>query len=125
MRQMKRIEIHHSHSSVERRKITRNPVSFGLMYSGINEQDDVLLGDGMVIDLSEGGLGIRGNHPVQVGMELTLFLYSPDAEEPMFILEGMVTWATGSLFGVALKEFSLHDGTRLRSFLCAHSVARA
>jgi hypothetical protein len=99
VKQMRPSVTHHSHSSIERRRIARTPVSFGLMYSGLNE-DDVLLGDGTVVDLSEGGLGIRGNSPVQVGMELTLFLYLPNGEDPLFILEGIVTWTKDYLFGI-------------------------
>jgi hypothetical protein len=124
VKQMRPSVTHHSHSSIERRRIARTPVSFGLMYSGLNE-DDVLLGDGTVVDLSEGGLGIRGNSPVQVGMELTLFLYLPNGEDPLFILEGIVTWTKDYLFGISLKEHSLLDGDRLRSFLFAQSVGQA
>lgn len=93
------------------------------MYSGIKE-DDVLIGDGSAVDLSEGGLGIRGNRPVNVGMELTLFLYLLDDEEPLFISEATVAWTAGTLFGVELKEVSLRDGDRMLSFLRAQSVGQ-
>lgn len=102
----------------------RSCVSFGLMYSGING-DDVLIGDGNAVDLSEGGLGIRGNCPVNIGMELTLFLYLLDEEEPLFVSEATVVWTAGSLFGVELKEVSLRDGDRMLSFLRAQSVGQA
>ena len=102
----------------------RSCVSFGLMYSGING-DDVLIGDGSAVDLSEGGLGIRGNCPVNIGMELTLFLYLQDEEEPLFVSEATVVWTAGSLFGVELKEVSLRDGDRMLSFLRAQSVGQA
>lgn len=112
---------HRSQMSVEQRRIPRTPVSFGLMYSGIS-RNDVLIGDGTVIDLSEGGLGIRGDQPVNVGMELTMFLYLPDGNDPLFVLETSVAWTTGSLFGVTFKKLSLREGNRLRSFLRAQSV---
>jgi hypothetical protein len=73
MRQMKQIKHsdgRHSNRPIERRKIRRTSVSFGLMYSGLNGED-VLIGDGSVVDLSEGGVGIRGNCAVQIGMDLT------------------------------------------------------
>lgn len=127
MRQMKHVrrsETPYSSRSIERRKMGRTGISFGLMYSGING-DDVLLGDGSAVDLSEGGLGIRGNCPVTTGMELTLFLYLSDDEEPLFVLEGTVAWTAGALFGVDLKEVSLRDGDRMRSFLRAQSVGQA
>ena len=110
--------------SIERRRMRRTCASFGLMYSGLNE-DDVVIGDGNAVDLSEGGLGIRGNCPVTVGMELTLFLYLSDNEEPLFISESTVTWTAGSLFGVELKEVSHRDGDRMLSFLRAQSVGQA
>lgn len=127
MRQMKhlrRSEAPYSSHSIERRRMRRTCVSLGLMYSGING-DGVLIGDGSSVDLSEGGLGIRGNCPVNIGMELTLFLYLPDDEEPLFVLEATVAWTAGSLFGVELKEVSLRDGDRMRSFLRAQSVGQA
>jgi len=107
---------HSSSSSVERRRIARVPVSFKLMYSGII-RGDVLMGDGTVVDLSKGGLGIRGNYPVRVGMELTMFLYLPDGNDPLFVLEASVAWTSGNLFGVEFKKMCLREGNRLQSFL--------
>ncbi|NJL16313.1 MAG: PilZ domain-containing protein [Nitrospira sp.] len=75
--------------------------------------------------MSEGGVGIRGNYPVQVGTELTLFLYLPDEDDPLFILEATVVWSTGPLFGVALKELSLQEGDRMRVFLHTQSMGQA
>ena len=110
-------------STLERRRIARTPVSFGLMYSGLTD-DDVLMGDGTVVDLSKGGLGIRGNCPVKPGMELTMFLYLPDGNDPLFILEATVAWAVGRLFGVEFKKLSLREGSRLQSFLRTQSDLR-
>ena len=100
----------------------RTRASFGIMYSGINGED-VFIGDGSAVDLSEGGLGIRGNCPVRVGMELTLFLYLLDEDEPLFISEAMVAWTTGSLFGVEVKEISLNDADRMLSFLHDQTIS--
>ncbi|MBS0154715.1 MAG: PilZ domain-containing protein [Nitrospira sp.] len=119
-----RLEPHQSHRSIERRRLPRTSVSFGLMYSGISGED-VLIGDATVVDLSEGGLGLRGDIPVQIGMELTLFLYLPDRDEPLSILESTVVWSAGSLFGVTFRDLSLSDGERLRSFLHTQSVGQA
>ena len=115
---------HQSRGSIERRKGLRTKVSFGLMYSAMSGED-VLIGDGTVLDLSENGLSIRGDISLQMGMELTLFLYLPDREDPLFILEGRVAWSTGTLFGVVLDELCVRDGDRLRSFLQAQSVGQA
>jgi len=110
-----------SHKPVDYRSIPRTPVSFGLMYSGMVDDQEVLLGDGSVINLSKGGLGIRGNQPVRVGMELALFLYLPDGEDPLFILETRVAWADHCRFGVEFKKLSLREGSRLQSFLRTQS----
>lgn len=112
-----------SSQSIERRRMGRTCVSLGLMYSGVHGED-VLIGDGSVVDLSECGLGIRGNCPVNVGMELTLFLYLPNDEEPLFVSEATVAWTAGSLFGVEFKEASRCDCDRMRAYLCAQSVAQ-
>jgi hypothetical protein len=91
------------------------------MYSGIDGHD-VLIGDGSVVNLSKGGLGIRGNQPVGVGMELALFLYLPDGEDPLFVLEARVVWSHGRQFGVEFKKLSLREGNRLHAFLRAQSL---
>jgi len=119
-----RHESHHSHRSIERRGVLRKSVSFGLMYSGVSGEN-VLIGDGTVVDLSESGLGLRGDTPVQAGMEVTLFLYLPDRDEPLSILESMVAWSAGSLFGVMFKDLSLPDVERLRAFLHTQSIGQA
>ncbi|WHZ26801.1 MAG: hypothetical protein OJF51_001597 [Nitrospira sp.] len=62
---------------------------------------------------------------MKVGMELTLFLYFLDEEEPLFVSEAMVAWASESLFGVEVKEVSLHDGDRMLSFLHDLAVGQA
>lgn len=120
MKTHKQAEIDLSLIAMDRRDIPRSPVSFGLMYSGLHG-NDVLMGDGTVVDLSKGGLGIRGNQPVNVGMELTLFLYLPDGEDPLFVLESVVAWTGGRLFGVEFKKLSLREGNRLQAFLRAQS----
>ena len=124
IKQARRGEIQYSHRTIERRNMRRVSVSFGLMYSGFNGED-VLVGDGTVVDLSEGGIGIRGNSAVQVGMDLTLFLYLPYEEDPLFILEATVAWTAGHLFGVTLQELSLTEGNRMRVFLQEQSVGQA
>lgn len=107
---------HKSYLPSERRAIDRTPMAFGLMYSGLDDTD-VIMGDGTAIDLSPTGLGIRGNQPVKTGMDLTLFLYLPDQEEPLFIIQGQVAWASGHQFGVRLEQVPARERTRLHRFL--------
>lgn len=105
---------------VNRRQDPRPPVEFGLMYSAQDRSGEVLMGDGMVTDLSHHGLGIRGNTPVTPGMELTIFLYLPDGKDPLFVMETRVTWASGHRFGIEILKMNLRERNRLRYFLCSN-----
>jgi hypothetical protein len=87
------------------------------MYSSQDAGGEVLIGDGTVTDLSRLGLGIRGNTAVQTGMELTLFLYLPDGQDPLFVMEARVTWSAGHRFGVQITRMNLREQNRLRYFL--------
>lgn len=110
--------------AVNRRQDPRPPVEFGLMYSAQDRSGEILMGDGMVTDLSPTGLGIRGNASVTLGMELTIFLYLPDGQDPLFVMETRVAWTSGRRFGVEILKMNLRERTRLRYFLysnLAHS----
>lgn len=99
-----------------RRRNRRAPVEFGLMYSAQSRSGEVLMGDGMVTDLSATGLSIRGNTPVRPGMELMMFLYLP-GQDPLFMMETRVAWASGHRFGVEILKMNLREHNRLRYFL--------
>ena len=109
---------HHSPGSMERRQSSRVAMTFSLMYSAVSAHG-TLMSDGTVMDLSRNGLGIRGNHPVKVGMELSMLLYLPDGDDPLFVLEAAVAWKSGNRFGVEFKKINLREANRLRSFLHA------
>ena len=106
--------------TVNRRQAHRPPVEFGLMYSAQNRSGEVLMGDGMVTDLSPTGLGIRGNTPVRPGMELMIFLYLPDGQDPLFVMEARVAWTSGRRFGVEILKMNLRERNRLRYFLSSN-----
>ena len=106
--------------AVNRRQDLRPPVEFGLMYSAQDPSGEIIMGDGMVTDLSHHGLGIRGNTPVTRGMELTIFLYLPDGQDPLFVMEARVAWTSGRRFGVEILKMNLRERTRLRYFLCSN-----
>jgi hypothetical protein len=116
------IHYHYPHLSVERRHTARTPITFGLLYSGMSNMGE-LIGDGTVVALSRNGLDIHGNHSVRIGMELSLLLYLPDGDDPLFVLEATVAWATGNRFGVEFKKLNLREANRLRSFLQARSAS--
>jgi len=106
--------------AVNRRQDPRPPVEFGLMYSAQDRSGEILMGDGMVTDLSPTGLGIRGNTSVTPGMELTIFLYLPDGQDPLFVMETRVAWTSGRRFGVEILKMNLRERNRLRYFLCSN-----
>ena len=106
--------------AVNRRQAPRPPVEFGLMYSAQDPSGEVLMGDGMVTDLSHHGLGVRGNTQVTRGMELTIFLYLPDGKDPLFVMEARVAWTSGRRFGVEILKMNLRERNRLRHFLCSN-----
>jgi len=99
-----------------RRLHHRPPVEFGLMYTAQIGAGDVLMGDGIVTDVSPTGLGIRGNTPVRPGMELMMFLYLP-GQDPLFIIETRVAWTSGHRFGVEILDMNLRERNRLHYFL--------
>ncbi|MDP1769752.1 MAG: PilZ domain-containing protein [Nitrospirota bacterium] len=103
--------------AVNRRQSLRTQVEFGLMYSAQDRSGEVIMGDGMVTDLSHQGLSIRGNATVTLGMELTIFLYLPDGQDPLFVMESRVAWTSGRRFGVEVLNMGLREGNRLRHFL--------
>jgi hypothetical protein len=112
--------LHQTHPVCNRRVDARTPVEFGLMYSAMNDQDELIMGDGAVVNLSNKGLGIRGNMPVKRGLEMTLFLYLPDGQDPLFVMEARVAWSTGCQFGVEFLKMNLRERNRLRYFLCSN-----
>ena len=112
--------LHQARPVCNRRGESRVPVEFGLMYSALDERGDLIMGDGTVIDISNSGLGIRGNIAVKTGMEMTLFVYLPDGQDPLFVLEARVAWSAGHRFGVEILKMNLRERNRLRYFLCSN-----
>ena len=108
--------------AVNRRQHSRPPVEFGLMYSAQDRSGEVLIGDGMVTYLSPTGLGIRSNASVRLGMELTIFLYLPDGQDPLFVMETKVAWTSGRRFGVEILKMNLRERNRLSYFLRSNLV---
>ncbi|MCE9535299.1 MAG: PilZ domain-containing protein [Nitrospirae bacterium] len=105
--------------TVNRRERSRAPLECSLMYSAQHRSGEILMGNGIVTDLSHLGLGIRGNTVVMPGIELALFLYLPDGKDPLFVMETKVAWTSGRQFGVEIIGMGLREGNRLRHFLCS------
>lgn len=107
----------HPLPAANRREHLRLPATFCLMYSAQTTSGNVLIGDGTVTDLSSDGLGVQGNAAVQKEQELTMFLYLPDGQDPLFIMETRVAWSSGHRFGVKFSSMNLREKNRLRYFL--------
>ncbi len=100
----------------DRRHGNRTPALFSLLYSGM-DTGQMLIGDGIVTNLSSGGIGIRGNQSVTLGMEIALFIDLPGLEEPLCIAQSRVSWVAGHRFGVALGSLRLEEKKHLQFFL--------
>jgi hypothetical protein len=100
----------------ERRHGSRTPALFSLLYSGM-DSGQMLMGDGVVTNLSASGIGIRGNRSVKPGMELALFVDLPGVGEPLCIAQSRVSWVAGRRFGVELGTLKLEEQNHLRFFL--------
>ncbi|MDP3092895.1 MAG: PilZ domain-containing protein [Nitrospira sp.] len=105
----------------ELRRSERVTVSCHLTYSGFTE-NLLIVGEGTAIDISQEGVGIEGNQPVELGMRLTLCLALPDDEGPLFIDEVRVVWIKGSRFGVESVLIDPRSRLRLDHFLLSKKL---
>jgi hypothetical protein len=104
------------HRQADRRHGSRTPTLCSLTYSCM-DSDTMLIGDGVVTDLSSSGVGIRGNESVTPGMEVTLFIDLPGTTEPFCITQSKISWVNGSRFGVKMETLTLEEKNHLRFFL--------
>ena len=102
-----------------RRGTERVPAQFSLMYSGMSD-GRMLIGNGVVSNVSKSGIGILGNHPVKHGMDLSLFIDLPGIEEPICIAETRVSWVSGRRFGVEMIAAKLDVQNELRFYVWNH-----
>lgn len=122
---MKPASIAHPRRSLEkssrenRRGTERVSTQFSLMYSGMSG-GHMLIGNGIVSNISTSGIGIQGNHPVKLGMGLSLFIDLPGVEEPMCIAESRVSWVSGRRFGVEMIAPKLDVQNELRFYVWNH-----
>jgi hypothetical protein len=100
----------------DRRHGNRTPTLFFLIYFSM-ETGQMLIGEGIVTDLSSSGIGIRGNQSVTPGMEVTLFIDLPGTEEPFCITQSRVSWVEGCRFGVEMETLTFEEKNHLRFFL--------
>ena len=106
-------------SDDNRRGIERVPTQFSLMYSGMCD-GRMLIGNGVVRNISQEGIGIHGNQVVKLGMDLSLFIDLPGIEEPICIAESRVSWVSGRRFGVEMIAPRLEVQNELRFYVWNH-----
>ena len=106
-------------SEDNRRGTERVPTQFSLMYTGMCD-GHMLIGNGVVSNISKAGIGIRGNHLVKRGMDLSLFIDLPGVEEPICIAESRVSWVSGRRFGVEMITPKLEVQNELRFYVWNH-----
>lgn len=106
----------------DERRAFRSRVACRLTYSG-RRGHVVFVGEGLTIDISPRGLGVRGNQPVHVGMLLSLCLQVPGEPVPLFIEEARVMWVNQRRFGVELRRLALKNRLQLRRMLRSSDAA--
>jgi hypothetical protein len=111
-------------SQDNRRGTERVPAQFSLMYSGMHD-GRMLIGNGVVSNVSKSGIGILGNHLVTLGMDLSLFIDLPGVEEPICIAETRVSWVAGRRFGVEMLSPELDVQNELRFYVWNHLYRQA
>jgi hypothetical protein len=109
----------------ERRHGVRTPTILSILYSGM-DSGQMLMGNGVVTNLSSSGIGICGDRSVTPGMEVALFVNLPGVEEPLCIAQSRVSWVEGRQFGVELGTLKLEEKNHLGFFLwdCVTHVGR-
>jgi PilZ domain len=106
-------------SDDNRRGTERVPAQFSLMYSGMSD-GRMLIGKGVVSNVSKSGIGILGNQLVKHGMDLSLFIDLPGIEEPICIAECRVSWVSGRRFGVEMIAPKLEVQNELQFYVWNH-----
>lgn len=99
-----------------RRQTSRVGGPFNLTFSGM-DAGHMIVGEGIVTDLSREGIGVRGNRFVKPGMHLALFIELPDSEDHFCIPDARVSWMMGGRFGLRVENLRLEDQSRLCNFL--------
>lgn len=102
-----------------RRETERVPSQLSLMYSGMHD-GQMLIGNGIVKNISDAGIGIQGNHKVKLGMDLSLFIDLPGVQEPVCIAESRVSWVSGRRFGVEMITAKQEVQNELRFYVWNH-----
>ena len=95
---------------MSRRTTTRDQVRRSLLWRVFYGGDE-LAGEGSVLDMHETGCRIAGCMPVEPGMRLRLCMWPSEDPKDIVVAQGLVKWAKGLQFGVALDmpEWNGHE----------------
>ena len=74
-------------------------------------------GKGTLLDLSEEGLKIQGNHAVHAGLQVALQITGTDSTILIHIARAYVRWSSGKEFGVKFDVLEPAVKTQLLAFL--------
>ncbi len=99
------------------RQYIRVPVDCPVTFKGKD-----LVGGGMVIDLSMGGMGgltIHSTHPVEVGMTFSLEVLLPKEDTPLIIKQATVQWVQDGKFAAKTEAMDEDQAQRLQQFIVA------
>ena len=78
---------------------------------------DVLYGQGTILDISHVACRVAGIMPVAVGMVLKVRIAPPQREYPLYVHEARVLWTQGCNYGIELRGLSSTDHRWLTKFL--------
>jgi PilZ domain-containing protein len=95
----------------------RHHARFAVSWPVTYWNENVLFGQGTVLDISHVAGRLAGTMPVAVGMVLKVRIAPPQRENPLYVHEGRVLWAKGCKFGVELRGLSSTDHRWLIGFL--------
>ena len=114
--------------SERRLRERRSADRFDVVWSVDCETDDTFL-YASITNISELGIFVRTNHPLQVGTRVTLRFAAPSAEGP-FVIDGVVQWVNPLRVlgenlnpGMGIRFVDLHDDERERIVDLVRTIA--
>lgn len=97
---------------MEHRHVQRQPVRFPVSFSG-----DLIDGDGVVINLTTSGCGVRTAKKVTGRSYVHVILHLPHEDKPMKVELAAIRWADGQVFGLEFIRIGSAQQRRLREYL--------
>jgi hypothetical protein len=110
-------------SPVNRRRQPRMDGYFTVTISYV-DGGQFILENGVVTNLSHGGIGLQVTRPLKPGMAVAMIIVMPNSEHDLCIPEARVSWATGCRFGVALQTLKADEQHRLLVLANGHRRER-